>query len=223
LSLHILAEATQSCVGAIQSTRKIDVARWSQSDADLASLSVADAILGKTGKPDRLDTATRIAMDADFRHREPTTPAREPARRVDQKLMVLRYARPTGFLPPAPAELECLGRDDGGARRLHRRPDKISSDGRGECALVRRNEQGRPSLHRSVANVGSLERAAVATCIRRGVATYRSAGDRTRRIGASTTRPRSMEPRALVLVEAKAHTREVSRDGKSSAIPAAKK
>jgi hypothetical protein len=28
--------------------------------------SIADAILGKTGKPDRADTATRMARDADF-------------------------------------------------------------------------------------------------------------------------------------------------------------
>ena len=31
--------------------------------------SLANAILGRTGKPDRLDTATRMAMDADFRGR----------------------------------------------------------------------------------------------------------------------------------------------------------
>jgi len=28
--------------------------------------SLSNAILGKTGKPDRLDTATRMAMDAGF-------------------------------------------------------------------------------------------------------------------------------------------------------------
>ncbi len=46
--------------------------------------SLANAILGKTGKPDRLDTATRMAMDADFSDRgEPTTPPREPQRKID--------------------------------------------------------------------------------------------------------------------------------------------
>jgi hypothetical protein len=34
--------------------------------------SLADKITGRTGKPSRLDTATRMAMDADF-----TEPARE--------------------------------------------------------------------------------------------------------------------------------------------------
>jgi len=42
--------------------------------------SLADAIAGKVpGKPDRLDTATRMAMDADFsRGGKGATPAREP-------------------------------------------------------------------------------------------------------------------------------------------------
>ena len=36
-------------------------------DEGLSTLrSLANAILGKTGKPDRLDTATRMAMDVDF-------------------------------------------------------------------------------------------------------------------------------------------------------------
>ncbi len=36
--------------------------------------SVANAFLGRSGKPDRIDTATRMAMDADFSHRgEPST------------------------------------------------------------------------------------------------------------------------------------------------------
>jgi hypothetical protein len=48
--------------------------------------SLVDVFLGKTpGKPIRLDTPTRMAMDADFNDRgEPTTPAREPYRKVDQ-------------------------------------------------------------------------------------------------------------------------------------------
>jgi len=46
--------------------------------------SITDAVLGKTGKPDRVDTATRMAMDADFRYMgEPPTPEREPAQKVD--------------------------------------------------------------------------------------------------------------------------------------------
>jgi hypothetical protein len=48
--------------------------------------SIANAILGKVpGKPDRLDTATRMAMEAHFNDRsEPTTPIREPRRKVDR-------------------------------------------------------------------------------------------------------------------------------------------
>jgi hypothetical protein len=50
---------------------------------DLAACT--DAVLGKTGRRDRVDTATRMAIDADFidrgvsRTREP-----EPAQNVDQ-------------------------------------------------------------------------------------------------------------------------------------------
>jgi hypothetical protein len=54
--------------------------------------SLANAILGKTGKPDRVDTTTRMAMDADFSHRgEPSTPERESASNVDQieELMIV--------------------------------------------------------------------------------------------------------------------------------------
>lgn len=48
--------------------------------------SLANAILGKVpGKPDRLDTATRMAMDADFSDRGERAPTlREPFRKVDQ-------------------------------------------------------------------------------------------------------------------------------------------
>jgi hypothetical protein len=43
-----------------------------------------NAILGKTGKPDRVDTATRMAQDADFRgRREPASLKRESAQRID--------------------------------------------------------------------------------------------------------------------------------------------
>jgi hypothetical protein len=48
--------------------------------------SVVNAILGKVpGKTSRPDTATRMAMDADFSdRREQTTRAREPEKKVDQ-------------------------------------------------------------------------------------------------------------------------------------------
>jgi hypothetical protein len=46
--------------------------------------SLADAILGETGKPDRLDTATRMAMEAEFSVRgEPPMSQPEPERDVD--------------------------------------------------------------------------------------------------------------------------------------------
>lgn len=48
--------------------------------------SLVDAFLGKVpGKPGRLDTATRMAMDADFSdRREPAMPVREPTPKVKQ-------------------------------------------------------------------------------------------------------------------------------------------
>jgi hypothetical protein len=47
--------------------------------------SLADAFLGKVpGKSDRLDTATRMAMDADFRSLSESREEREEARKVDQ-------------------------------------------------------------------------------------------------------------------------------------------
>ena len=56
--------------------------------------SITDAVLGKTGKPDRIDTATRMAMDADFsRKGEPPTPEREPAQKVDQIAELMRIVR----------------------------------------------------------------------------------------------------------------------------------
>ena len=42
---------------------------------------IADSFMGRTGKPSRLDTATRMAMDADFsrcRETEPQTPQASP-------------------------------------------------------------------------------------------------------------------------------------------------
>lgn len=47
--------------------------------------SIVDAFLGKVpGKTSRLDTATRMAMDADFSYRrEPSTRPWEPMRKAD--------------------------------------------------------------------------------------------------------------------------------------------
>ena len=46
--------------------------------------SLANAFLGRTGKLDCVDTATRMAMDADFSSRgEASAPEREPERKVD--------------------------------------------------------------------------------------------------------------------------------------------
>jgi hypothetical protein len=47
--------------------------------------SIVDAFLGKVpGKTGRLDTATRMAMDADFSdRREQSTRPREPVRKAD--------------------------------------------------------------------------------------------------------------------------------------------
>jgi hypothetical protein len=64
--------------------------------------SLADAIAGKVpGKPDRLDTVTRMAMDADFsRGGKGPTPALEPGENVDQL-----------------AELECILKQLSGSHR----------------------------------------------------------------------------------------------------------
>jgi len=46
--------------------------------------ALADAILGKTQKPDRLDTASRMAMEADFsEQRDPAKSAPDPVPKVD--------------------------------------------------------------------------------------------------------------------------------------------
>jgi hypothetical protein len=46
--------------------------------------SIINAIFGKTGKPDRADTATRMAADADFSDRgEPDRQGRAPVPDVD--------------------------------------------------------------------------------------------------------------------------------------------
>ena len=44
--------------------------------------SLANAFLGKTGKPDRVDTATRMAMDAGSGRGKPSAPERESAEKV---------------------------------------------------------------------------------------------------------------------------------------------
>jgi len=63
--------------------------------------SITDAVLGNTGKPDRVDTSTRMAMDADFsRKSEPPTPEREPAQKVDQIAELLRIVREQDKEPP---------------------------------------------------------------------------------------------------------------------------
>ena len=45
--------------------------------------SLANAILGKTGKPNRFDTATRMATDARSGSGKPSAPERESAEKVD--------------------------------------------------------------------------------------------------------------------------------------------
>ena len=56
---------------------------------------LVNSILGIVpGKPDRLDTATRMAMDADFSNRgERETPPRKPQRKVDQIAELERILR----------------------------------------------------------------------------------------------------------------------------------
>jgi hypothetical protein len=57
--------------------------------------SLVSAILGKVpGKTSRLDTATRMAMDADFSQREPKLPALPRERKRDDGHLV----KPTGPL-----------------------------------------------------------------------------------------------------------------------------
>ncbi len=63
--------------------------------------SLANAILGKTGKPDRPDVATRMAQDADFsRGGEPRTPEPEPAQKVDPIDELMRIVGVQGKEPP---------------------------------------------------------------------------------------------------------------------------
>lgn len=57
--------------------------------------SLADTILGRTGKTDRLDTATRMAMDADFSDRAERVEraCQEPAPHVDQLEELERFLK----------------------------------------------------------------------------------------------------------------------------------
>jgi hypothetical protein len=63
--------------------------------------ALADAIFGKTRKPDRLDTATRMAMEADFsEQRDPTKSAPDPMPKVDPIDELLRIINEPGNDPP---------------------------------------------------------------------------------------------------------------------------
>ena len=64
--------------------------------------ALADAILGKTRKPDRLDTATRMAMQADFsEQRDPAKSAPDPVPKVDPIDELLRIINEPGKRPAA--------------------------------------------------------------------------------------------------------------------------
>ena len=63
--------------------------------------SLADAFLGRTGKPDRLDTATRMAMDADFSERgERVASECEPPPMVDPLEELTQIVREWELEPP---------------------------------------------------------------------------------------------------------------------------
>ena len=63
--------------------------------------ALADAILGKTRKPDRLDTATHMAMEADFsERRDPVKSAPDPVPKVDPIDELLRIINEPGKDPP---------------------------------------------------------------------------------------------------------------------------
>jgi len=70
--------------------------------------SLANAILGKIGKPDRLETATRMALDADFSERfEPSGSESELARNVDQIDELMRIVGEPGTkAPPRPPKAQ---------------------------------------------------------------------------------------------------------------------
>ena len=58
--------------------------------------SLANAILGKTDKPDRVDTATRMAMHADFSpEQDRTEPQLEPPQETDPLDELMRIVSKT--------------------------------------------------------------------------------------------------------------------------------
>ena len=63
----------------------------------------ARAALGKTGRPSRLDTATRMATDADFRARkEPAAPPHDPPAElspIDELMRIVGEGTPRGKIP----------------------------------------------------------------------------------------------------------------------------
>ena len=62
--------------------------------------SLANAFLGRSGKPDRVDTATRMALDGDFSGRgEPSAPERDPAPDVDPLAELVRIINEPGPEP----------------------------------------------------------------------------------------------------------------------------
>ena len=65
--------------------------------------SFANSILGRTGKPSRLDVATRMAMEADFNDRgEPSTQERAPMLKMDQIDELIRVLGEQGIEPEPP-------------------------------------------------------------------------------------------------------------------------
>ncbi len=51
--------------------------------------SIADKIMGRTGKPSRLDTATRMAMEADFSREARRRPTPDASDQLDELRSIL--------------------------------------------------------------------------------------------------------------------------------------
>jgi hypothetical protein len=67
--------------------------------------SLVNAILGKTQKPDRLDTASRMAMDTQLsERRELPTLDREPAKKIDPIDELMRIIGEQQFEAPRPPQ-----------------------------------------------------------------------------------------------------------------------
>jgi hypothetical protein len=65
--------------------------------------SLANAILGRTGKPNRLDAGTHMAMEADFNDRgEPSTQERATMLKMDQIDELIRVLGAQGIEPEPP-------------------------------------------------------------------------------------------------------------------------